>query len=326
VGTASQNARDGLYLVNANFENIVFLTEETIPSNAFLDWAHGGYWLAYSTASGGVNMINADSESVVPLLPQTATAPTFLPFMGTGWTSDDRYYVFTDDIYAGLYGITTDGFSRLVDFGEDFTVDPFTVQIIPQSNRLLTIVDKTVTVFDLDRGRTGFFELDTPNEITPEYALLNDKLLLLNSFILIGEDRFAECLLFNLEDRSLRFIREVLNAANWTHTRCQRLGGGSHIAIMATSELQPYDNLPPDLLYDLYIVPNSLNGSTFLTDNYAGFDAAELGFSTSREQVVFREGDVLVVYNLRGQKQTLVSLRDLNITSDFVDFDYAWQP
>ena len=74
------------------------------------------------------------------------------------------------------------------------------------------------------------------------------------------------------------------------------------------------------------IVPVSLRGSVFLTNEYVGFEAGKIGFSPEREQLIFREGDNLVVYNLRGEKLVLASLQQLRLTSNFIDFEFRWQP
>lgn len=108
----------------------------------------------------------------------------------------------------------------------------------------------------------------------------------------------------------------------WTHTRCAVLG--THLALTGTLNPESWERLPQDMLFSLYLLPTDLSQIATLTDSYAGFEFAPLGFSG--EQVVFQEGQALVVYNLQGEKRVLANLADLDIQSSLVQYRFAWQP
>jgi hypothetical protein len=317
---------NGLYVVNANFENVVLLTEERLPSNGILDWSHDGQWLAYSTEDGGLNIINGDSRQVLPLRPFTLPRPALLPMAGTGWTADDRYYIFSDDIYQALYAIRTDGSGAQAVFSPEFSADPFNIHLMPTAAQLTSLNGTTFYLSDLDADEQQISEITLGHRLEPDYAITQSGQILLNSFIPLPEGDFAECLLFNPRTGAVELLRQALQNMAWTHTRCQLLADGRYMALIATDQLLGYEALPADQHYELYIVTADL-GQTFpISPTYPGFDSAPLGFDPQRNQVILLEEDRLILYNLQGQSKMLINLRDLNLQGQAVRIEFLWQP
>jgi len=320
TATQSANARDGLYLVNANFGNVVFLREEQFSHAPLLDWAHDAYRLAYSNVFTQTHIINTDGRGTTPLLAETLPLPRAVKG-ATGWTSDDAYFVFTDEIYQGVFAVQTDGSGRAFSFSADFVADPFNIQMIPDSTRLAAVYGADVLVMDLATGAVQQFTL--PIEAEPIYTIAAN-ILVLDTYTVTAGKSYRECWLFDLGlGRALR-LAEALNQPAWRHTRCLALEGGAYVAVMVSENPASYDALPQD--FQLYLVPITLENPLQVSSSFAGFEVARPSFSPKWEQLVFREGNELIVANLHGQRMTLVTLSELKIQSDFVEFDYTWQP
>jgi hypothetical protein len=327
VGTQSENAaRDGLYLYNTNSSRLVFLREEALSRSSLLDWAHGGFWLVFTGADGSLNMIHAETESRVTLQAPIDPPPAFLPDHVTGWTADDAYYAFSNTIYGGIAVISTDGDNIPVTLRPEMVPDPFQIKLASDESQLVALYDNRLLITDLTSGEMQRIDINIEAGIVPDYGLANDGSLLLNTFVETEQGDYATCMILRPGENTPQIIVEELGVDTWTHTRCQLLEGGTHIAMMGTSAVESYESLPEFWLFDLMVVPVSLRGSAFLTNEYVGFEAGNIGFSPEREQLIFREGDNLVVYNLRGQKMVLASLQQLRLTSNFIDFEFRWQP
>ena len=245
VGTVSENAaRDGLYLFNASTNRLILLREEALARGALLDWANGGFWLAFTAADGSLNMIHAETEARVPLQSTRETVPGPLPDQSSGWTHDDSYYVFSNVIYGSVFAVSTDGESVPVEFDPDFLEDPFQIKMMPGENQLAALYDNTLMIADLSEGELEEIEIQTEASIVPDYGLAEDGSLVLNTFIDTDETSIAACMILRPgEDQPVRIVNE-LGIDNWVHTRCQLLAGGGHIAIMGTNASESYENLP----------------------------------------------------------------------------------
>lgn len=316
----------GLYVVNANFENVVKLNQAILPRSGILDWSHDGEWLAYSEETGALSVINGDTRTSFALRSFTQPRPALLPNTQTGWSPNDQYYLFSDDIYQNLYAVTTDGQSTPAFFTEEFTANPFTIQVMPNRNELAVLAQTQAYLSNLDEDEQRTLDLNIGYTLDPHFGVTSTGNLLVNSFIPLSDGDFAECLLVNSRSGDIQLLRDQLNGINWAHTRCQLLGQGGYFAMMATDDLIPYDNLPDDQLYDLYIVSANLRESALISNTYLGFETSPLGFDAERGQVVLREGDQLMVYNLEGDSKPLIHLRDLGLRSDTLRFEFLWQP
>lgn len=325
LATASNRERDGIYLLNAWTDVPVFIAEENFGRNSLLDWSNSGEWLAYTDASGALKMVNVASQSIVPLLNAPAQPFNFLPDYFTGWTENDLAYFVQDDVSGRVIGVRTDGSGQLIQLPPIFENTEKTI-ILPQTNQLLTVVDGEIYTYDVEHEVLTSVSIATQNQLAGDFAWLEGNQLLMNSFIPVGDDLFAECLLVNPIDGASFFLREILAVEAWTHTFCASIGGGTHIAILSLDEITPFDRLPDDVLYSLTIVPISLESATFISDSYPGFALAPLGFSARRQQVIFQEDSRLVVYHLNGERQEIAPLASLGITGDFVNLTYVWEP
>lgn len=322
VATQSQAGRDGLYLLNANTEWIVFLREENFSTTPILDWSHDAFWIAYSTSEGALNIINTDSEAVRTLKAEGPPTPARFSSSVSGWAADDTFYVYTDELLQTAYVADGSG----APFSLAMPTDPASIKFIPQRKQLLTLENSTLKILPLATQNPREITLDTTAEIDPAFEMAGGNTVVLNTFVTKPEGTFAECMLLPLGETTPQPIPKVLGAPDLTHTRCTVLEGGNFLAIMATNARQSYENLPENWLYSLYIVPITLDGGAFITDRYAGFETAQLSFSESRQQVILLEDNELVVYNLSGERAKLATLAELGVTSGRVEFQFAWQP
>ncbi len=310
VATASENTRDGLFVVNADTDNIVILAEEKFAENPLLDWSRDAYYLTYNTADNALKIINTADRATVQIQNPGESIPTLPPLLRTGWAINDSQYLWTDARYSVLQPVSVlEG------------IDPFTIQMFSDGSAL---VDFDGFIFRHINPTTGQVSrtIEIPEEIFVEnFGLASDKSIFFNGITTDANgNSVMQC--YKIGRNNLPQQVSLTLGGTWTHTRCAVLG--THLALTGTLNPESWERLPQDMLFSLYLLPTDLSQIATLTDSYAGFEFAPLGFSG--EQVVFQEGQALVVYNLQGEKRVLANLADLDIQSSLVQYRFAWQP
>ncbi len=325
TASLSDRDRDGVYILYSQPETINYLVEESFSRATWLDWAGDGRRLIYRTAEGDLVHLNTDEVLRYPVHQSEAFIPARLPFAGTGWTADNRAYVFVDDALTSVYAVLTDGAGPAVALPPPFE-DPYNVRLLPDDPRLAALEGNQIRLLDVTTGETLARPVPGVDRLAPGFAAGRDGVLVLNTFLSLPDGDYAECALLDVLSGEVRFARAELGAADWTHTQCILLPGGAHIALRATSDPRPLAALPDDLPQQLFILPLSLQGGGFIRPDYPGFTLAPLGFDPVREQVIYRDDDALVVVGLNGARRVLAPLDELDVDPAFVTFSYLWQP
>ncbi|MBZ0306608.1 MAG: hypothetical protein K8I82_11125, partial [Anaerolineae bacterium] len=306
VATVSQETRDGLFLVNATNDNVVFLAEETFSQTPFLDWSRDAYKLAYSTADNALKIINTADRALYIAKNPDASIPVLPPYFVTGWTTNDAQYLWTDDRYQTLQPLQAD-------------LDPFEVRLFADGSVLLSFDGQTFTQVNPNTGRMVRQDDIPAGWLVEDYGITETKTLFLNGL----QADSMQC--YRWDGTEWLALKQVFSGS-WTHTRCVVLAGGTHVAMSGTLAPESWERLSENTLFTLYITPIDLSALNKISENYAGFELAPIGFSPQREQAVFQEGQELVIYNLQGQRVRLATLQDLDITSPFVQYTFRWQP
>ncbi len=311
VATVSQETRDGLFLVNATSDNVVFLTEEQFSQAPLLDWSRDAYKLAYSTADNALKIINTADRFIYTAQNPDSSIPTLPPYFVTGWTANDSQYLWTDDRYQTLQPIQAE-------------VDPFEVRMFSDGNRLLYFDGLTFYQINPNTGRTVTQDNIPAGWFVEDYGIAEDRTVFLN---VLQSDASGNSVMqcYRWDGADWLSVKQEIGGT-WTHTRCVVLAGGTYIALTGTLAPESWERIPEALLFSLYLVPTDLSRLVKITDLYAGFEVAPIGFSPRREQAVFQEGQEIVVYNLQGERVRLATLQDLDITSPWIQYTFRWQP
>lgn len=324
LGVAGADAQNGIYVLNVDTGNLVFMAEEELNFNGFLDWSNGAFRLAYSTAQNDLKILDTRDRSVITLASQMELQPNLLPNESTGWTADDGYYVFTNLMSQSVFALPTDRSSDiLVDV--PFAGDPFDVKLLDVGSQLLTIDERSFLQVELGSGNVQNFTTDLV--VDAPYWVTENGQVVFNTFLVdAAGTTFADCYILSPDTGAVQSLNVALGDGRWSHLRCQLLEGGTHIGLMATGQAQDFFELPSDLRTTLYVTALEPLRAFLMTDDFAGFDGGKIGFSTAQGTLITQEGRTLILRQILGTSDTLASLADLDLNSDFIDYQFAWQP
>lgn len=312
VATSSEETRDGIFLVNANNDNVVFLAEEIVAPDPILDWSRDAYYLTYSTAENALKIINTRDRAITVIQDVVDFIPIMPPHFASGWAANDGQYLWTDERYTALQPE-----NLFVD------VDPFTAQMVANGSEIVDFDGLNFRQLDAVTGAIVETYAIPEDLFVEDFSVAGDKTIYFNA---LHTDANGNSIMgcYLLRDGNVPEEVKAIMRGTWTHTRCQVLEGNTYVAMMATTSTASWERLPEATLYELIILPTDLSDLFQITDSYGGFEFAPIGFS--RGQAVFQEHDSLVVYSLQGEKVTLATLADLDIASTFVQYRFEWQP